>query len=84
MKKLRFEPAQALACALTSKDYDKVIRLKTDDPNVIRYLKCEAIEPDGDYRDGWYLICVEDFPLGWMKIVKNNYKNKYLPGWRWV
>jgi NOL1/NOP2/sun family putative RNA methylase len=84
MKKQRFEPSQALACALTTKDYDKVIRFAADDPMVIRYLKCEAIEPEGDYEEGWYLICVEDLPLGWMKIAKNSFKNKYLPGWRWV
>lgn len=84
MKKGRFEPSQALACALRTTEYDKVIRLSSEDPMVIKYLKCEAIEPEGNYEDGWYLICVEDYPLGWMKITKNNYKNKYLPGWRWV
>lgn len=84
MKKQRFEPSQALACALTVKDYDKILRLKEDDPNVIRYLKCEAIEPEGISEDGWYLVCVGDYPLGWLKAAKNNYKNKYLPGWRWV
>lgn len=84
MKKQRFEPSQALANALLTSDYDKIMRFKTDDPNVIKYLKCEAVEPEGDFEDGWYLICVEDYPLGWMKIAKNNFKNKYLPGWRWV
>jgi NOL1/NOP2/fmu family ribosome biogenesis protein/23S rRNA U2552 (ribose-2'-O)-methylase RlmE/FtsJ len=84
MKKQRFEPAQALACALTTKDYDKLLRLKINDPNVIRYLKCESIELEEDLADGWYLVCVEDFPLGWIKAAKHSYKNKYLPGWRWV
>jgi tRNA and rRNA cytosine-C5-methylases len=84
MKKQRFEPSQALANALKITDYDKVIRFAADDPTVIRYLKCESIELNQDYPDGWYLICVEQFPLGWVKIIKNNLKNKYLPGWRWV
>jgi NOL1/NOP2/fmu family ribosome biogenesis protein len=84
MKKLRFEPSQALASALLTSDYDKIIHLSIDDPNVIRYLKCESIELEGNYEDGWYLICVEEYPLGWIKIAKDNYKNKYLPGWRWV
>lgn len=84
MKKQRFEPSQALANALKASEYDRCIRLSAEDPNVIRYLKCEAIEPEGSYQDGWYLVCVEDYPLGWMKIVKNNFKNKYLPGWRWI
>jgi NOL1/NOP2/sun family putative RNA methylase len=84
MKKQRFEPAQALANAINITDYDKVIKLNLEDPNVIRYLKCESILLEGEYADGWYLICVENFPLGWVKITKNNLKNKYQPGWRWV
>ncbi len=84
MKKQRFEPSQALASSFTIEDYDKIIRFQADDPNVIRYLKCESIEPEGNYSDGWYLVCVENYPLGWLKVAKNNYKNKYLPGWRWV
>jgi NOL1/NOP2/sun family putative RNA methylase len=84
IKKQRFEPSQALAMALKPAEYNKILRLKTGDSNVIRYLKCEAIEPEGSFQDGWYLVCVEDFPLGWLKIAGNHYKNKYLPGWRWV
>ncbi len=84
MKKQRFEPSQALACALTVKDYDQVLNLRVDDPNVIRYLKCESVEIGRELEDGWYLVCVEEFPLGWMKAAGNSYKNKYLPGWRWV
>ncbi|NLK26876.1 MAG: SAM-dependent methyltransferase [Clostridiales bacterium] len=84
MKKQRFEPSQALANALTPEQYEKCICLTVDDPRVIRYLKCETIDLDGDYEDGWYLVCVEHYPLGWGKITKNKFKNKYLPGWRWV
>lgn len=84
MKKQRFEPAQALANALNVDAYQKTILLKGDDPNVIRYLKCETIELNKKYEDGWYLVCVDNYPLGWSKITKNNFKNKYLPGWRWV
>ena len=84
MKKQRFEPSQALACALTISDYDKLLKLKVEDPNVIRYLKCESIELPEELSDGWYLVCVEEFPLGWLKAAKGSYKNKYLPGWRWV
>lgn len=84
MKKQRFEPSQALACALTTKDYDKQLRFKVDDPNIIRYLKCESIELEQELEDGWYLVCVENFPLGWLKAAKHSYKNKYLPGWRWI
>lgn len=84
MKKQRFEPSQALANALSLKEYGKIINFDSKNPNVIRYLKCESIDPGGNYEDGWYLICLDGFPLGWSKIIKNNFKNKYLPGWRWV
>ncbi len=84
MKKQRFEPSQALASALSSEEYAKTIHFKKEDPNAIRYLKCESLELKDQYEDGWYLICVDQHPLGWAKISKNNFKNKYLPGWRWV
>lgn len=84
MKKNRFEPSQALACSLTINDYSKVICLEEEDSNVIRYLKCESITFEKEYADGWYLVCVKEHPLGWVKITKNNVKNKYLPGWRLV
>jgi NOL1/NOP2/fmu family ribosome biogenesis protein len=84
MKKQRFEPSQALANALKITEYQKIIKLSVDDPNVIRYLKCEAIVLEGTYEDGWYLVCDENYPLGWMKVANNNFENKYLPGWRWI
>jgi NOL1/NOP2/sun family putative RNA methylase len=84
MKQQRFEPSQALANALKISDYDKIIQFKADDPMCVRYLKCESIEPEGDYLEGWYLVCVEEFPLGWLKIMGNQYRNKYYSGWRWV
>ncbi|HHX12117.1 MAG TPA: SAM-dependent methyltransferase, partial [Clostridiales bacterium] len=84
MKKQRFEPSQALANTLHIEDYDKTISFFVDDHRTIRYLKGETIELDGDYEDGWYLIAVEGFPLGWAKVANNNLKNKYFPGWRWM
>lgn len=84
MKKQRFEPSQALAVALKTDEYDKIISLSSKEMEAIRYLKCESIDPEGDYKDGWNLVCVDGYPLGWSKLAKGNFKNKYLPGWRWV
>lgn len=83
MKKQRFEPAQALANALCSSEYDKVMELD-EVSEAIRYLKCEAIEPKNVKTDGWQLVCMDHYPLGWGKLNKGNFKNKYLPGWRWM
>lgn len=84
MKKLRFQPAQALANAMKSTDYDSVINLSANDTDVIRYLKCETLTTDTDNKNGWQLISVDGYPLGWGKLNKNTLKNMYFPGWRWM
>ena len=81
-KKNRFEPSQALACALKMQEYDNVYSLPASDPDVIRYLKCESIELKSKVKDGFVLVCADGYPLGWGKVSKGNFKNKYLPGWR--
>ncbi|MGB8454400.1 MAG: RsmB/NOP family class I SAM-dependent RNA methyltransferase [Anaerocolumna sp.] len=84
MKKNRFEPSQALACALKGNEYDQIINLSADNPDTIKYLKCETIDVTGDYKDGWNLVCADGYPLGWGKLNAGVIKNKYLPGWRWM
>lgn len=84
MKKNRFEPSQALACALKGNEYKQMINLSADHPDTIKYLKCETINISGEYKDGWQLICVDGYPLGWGKLTGDTLKNKYLPGWRWM
>ncbi len=82
LKKNRFEPSQALACALSMKEYDAVYNMDVDEEDVVRYLKCETIEAKTDVPDGFVLVCVGGFPLGWAKAQNGTLKNKYLPGWR--
>ncbi len=84
MKKCRFEPSQALACALKMEDYDRIINLSARDPDTVKYLKCQTLEITGEPREGWHLICVDGHPLGWGKLLDGVLKNKYLPGWRWM
>lgn len=84
MKKKRFEPSQALANALKQTDYDNIYNMEVGHPDVIRYLKCESIQVPNTCLDGWLLICVDGFPLGWGKKAKNSFKNKYQAGWRWL
>lgn len=83
-KKNRFEPSQALACALDIRGYLRGINLPSSSEDVIRYLKCETITPKDYKEDGWQLVCTDGYPLGWCKITKGSFKNKYLPGWRWM
>ena len=80
LKKNRFEPSQSLAMALKKEEYTNVIDLLADDERVIKYLKGETIEAEGS--NGWALVCVDSYPLGWGKLNNGVLKNKYLPGWR--
>lgn len=85
LKKKRFEPSQALAMCLKMDEYKKVIDLESTDDRVFRYLKGETLEVDDcvcGKDKGWYLVCVDHFPLGWGKLSNGTLKNKYLPGWR--
>lgn len=85
LKKNRFEPSQALAMCLKKEEYDKVLNLKAEDVRISRYLKGETLEVSDvlpETSNGWYLVCVDGYPLGWGKLTRGTMKNKYLPGWR--
>jgi NOL1/NOP2/sun family putative RNA methylase len=87
LKKKRFEPSQALAMWLTAQNYRNVISLPAGDDRVIRYLKGETIDVEDQVSKkdkGWYLFCVDGYPLGFGKLANETLKNKYLPGWRWM
>ena len=83
-KKNRFEPSQALAMALRKDEYRNTLNMDADDERVIRYLKGESVrvQPDECGSDGYVLVCVDNYPLGWGKLTKTLLKNKYHPGWR--
>lgn len=85
LKKKRFEPSQALAMTLKKSQYAHCIDLAISDERVNRYLKGETLSVDdlvGEKDSGWYLVCVDSYPLGWGKLSRGTLKNKYLPGWR--
>ena len=81
----RFEPSQALAMALKPEQISASLRLPYQDARVLRYLKGESVDagPEGG-GDGWRLVCLDEFPLGWAKDAGNFLKNKYYPGWRYT
>lgn len=81
LKKDRFEPAQAFAMGLRKEEVKNVVDLPLEDERVIRYLKGETVEGEG--KDGWTLVCVDGFPLGWAKMQKGRLKNKYAVSWKW-
>lgn len=87
LKKNRFEPSQAFAMALRMEQYDAVCNLSVKDERVIKYLKGDTLDVDDlaeEVLDGWVLVCVDGYPLGWGKKSGGTVKNKYLAGWRWM
>ncbi len=78
-KKNRFEPSQAFAMTLKKENAKITVDLGLEDENLKRYLRGESFYTGCD--DGWALVCVEGYPLGWGKVQKGRLKNKYLPSW---
>ncbi len=85
MKKNRFEPSQSLAMALSYDEYANCLNLPVEDERVSRYLKGETLmltPEEAQQEDGWVLVCVNGYPLGWGKKNRSSLKNKYHSGWR--
>lgn len=85
LKKNRFEPSQPLAMVLTKDNYTATLDFSAEDDRIRRYLKGETIlveEKEWTNPNGWQLVCVDGYPLGWGKLVNGVLKNKYLSGWR--
>lgn len=83
--KKRFEPSQAFAMVLKKEEFASAIDLSADDERIIRYLKGETIEIEDEEctrTDGWQLVCVDGYPLGWGKLIRGTLRNKYFSGWR--
>lgn len=76
----RFVPAHALALALAASQFTQVIDLPADAPNLVAYLHGESFHHAGP--DGWLVVCVEGFPLGWGKRSQGIVKNHYPKGLR--
>ncbi len=85
LKNKRFEPSQALAMVLRPEEFENSICLSRDDDRVIRYLKGETLTLREEEKavQGWCLVCMDQYPLGFAKGSGTTLKNKYYPGWRW-
>ena len=83
IKKNRFEPSQSLAMALKQGQFDNEVDFTAEDERVIRYLKGETIVTNDEHlQNGYVLVLVDGYPLGWAKNNNGTLKNKYLSGWR--
>ncbi|MFC5451673.1 RsmF rRNA methyltransferase first C-terminal domain-containing protein [Paenibacillus aestuarii] len=83
LKKNRFEPSHALALALTedklrsARTYD----LAADSKEAEAYLRGEALTTSRN-ENGWVVITIDGFPLGWGKESGGQIKNHYPKGLR--
>lgn len=85
VKKNRFEPSQAFAMCLKKEEYANVLDFPVEDERVWKYLRGETLDVEDicqGYKNGWYLILTDGYPLGWGKVLNGTLKNKYFPGWR--
>ena len=85
IKKDSFIPCTAFALSLRSRDFNNVISFDATDPDVTRYLKGETLIVDdkvaGKIKNGYVLICVSSYPLGFGKYDGKKIKNMYEKGW---
>ena len=84
-KKGRFEPSEAYAMYLSPERYSKALSFGAESEQVEMYLRGETvfdIKVGEKYKNGWNLVCVDKFSLGWGKLSNGVLKNKYLCSWR--
>lgn len=81
VKETRFLPDHALAMWLKPERVRRRLDLSLDDPRLYAYLRGEQLEEQGE--EGWLLVTVEGFPLGWGRRVRGIIKNRYPQRLRW-
>lgn len=80
LKNDRFIPSHTLAMAITERDAISIFNLESSDPKIPAYLAGESFHDQGD--NGWVLVTVDGFPIGWGKRAQNVIKNYYPHGLR--
>lgn len=80
LKTKRFEPSQAFAMTLKKSNCKNFIDYNIKSANLKRYLNGESYEET--CIDGYCLVGVCGYPLGFGKMQNNRLKNKYFKGWR--
>jgi NOL1/NOP2/sun family putative RNA methylase len=78
----RFEPSHALALGLQAGDARRELDLEASSTQASAYLHGEVL--NWSREDGWVLILVDRYPLGWGRGVQGRLKNHYPRGLRWV
>lgn len=80
IKNKRFEPGHALVLAYGKEMFKNTICYNSTDGEVIRYLKGETLLHEAP--KGYHVICIDGYPLGWVKAQDGRLKNQYPASWR--
>jgi NOL1/NOP2/fmu family ribosome biogenesis protein len=80
ISKRRFTPSHSLAMGISGDFAMRILPLRVDDRRLSAYLAGESFGDLGD--NGWVLVSVDGFPVGWGKRVQNVIKNFYPHGLR--
>ena len=80
LKNKRFEPSHVLTLAYPKEMFKQTIEWSLQDEAIMRYLKGETILCDRP--KGYYVVCVDGYPLGWVKAQNGMLKNQYPASWR--
>lgn len=78
LKKERFEPAHPLALFLKPGQAKNVHDLPVESRELAAYLRGESLP---SASQGWTVVTVSGFPLGWGKGVQGTLKNHFPRGW---
>lgn len=78
--KNRFEPSHALAMCLRADDAARTVCCTVSEAE--KFMRGETLL--ADVSDGWCLVCVDSYPLGWGKATGGIIKNHYPKGLRLV
>jgi NOL1/NOP2/sun family putative RNA methylase len=76
----RFEPSHALALALRPDEAARTVELGPDGAELEVYLAGAELERPGG--DGWVLVLVAGYPIGWGRRGRDIVKNRYPKGLR--
>lgn len=80
VRKNRLEPAHALALALRADEVKRCSEIGAQEGGAEAYLRGEALMLDGE--NGWNLVLLNGYPLGWGKRSGQILKNHYPKGLR--
>ena len=69
----RFEPSHSLAMCLKPEECKRVVNFSVDSVETEKFLRGETVE--SEIENGWCLVCVDDFPIGFGKCVNGTIKN---------